>query len=181
MPWAESPQGAVPGAGGSRAEEELEERNRKKETGGESGIRTHGRFPYTRFPSVRLQPLGHLSGNFGLAPRSFHPVLGPIGPLVDKYPVRGRWRRGRDSNPRTVARYTLSRGAPSATRPPLRGGRNIRFNARIPHPVAHCPMGNPSVGASSSSFSLLIGSTEPIHRHRPAPYVRGPSRTRIRT
>jgi hypothetical protein len=31
--------------------------------GGESGIRTHGRFPYTRFPSVRLRPLGHLSEN----------------------------------------------------------------------------------------------------------------------
>ena len=29
--------------------------------GGESGIRTHGRLPYTRFPSVRLRPLGHLS------------------------------------------------------------------------------------------------------------------------
>ena len=31
--------------------------------GGESGIRTHGTvLPYTRFPSVRLKPLGHLSG-----------------------------------------------------------------------------------------------------------------------
>jgi hypothetical protein len=30
--------------------------------GGESGIRTHGTFQYTRFPSVRLKPLGHLSG-----------------------------------------------------------------------------------------------------------------------
>ena len=29
--------------------------------GGECGIRTHGRFPYTRFPSVRLRPLGQLS------------------------------------------------------------------------------------------------------------------------
>ncbi len=33
-----------------------------------------------------------------------------------------RWRRGRDSNPRYVAVYTLSRRAPSTTRPPLRGG-----------------------------------------------------------
>ena len=44
--------------------------------GGESGIRTHGTFQYTRFPSVRLKPLGHLSGSFfvarwgGLLPRS---------------------------------------------------------------------------------------------------------------
>jgi hypothetical protein len=30
--------------------------------GGESGIRTHGTLlTYTRFPSVRLKPLGHLS------------------------------------------------------------------------------------------------------------------------
>ncbi len=28
---------------------------------GESGIRTHGRLPYTRFPVVHLRPLGHLS------------------------------------------------------------------------------------------------------------------------
>jgi plasmid stabilization system protein ParE len=30
-------------------------------SGGESGIRTHGTLRYTRFPSVRLKPLGHLS------------------------------------------------------------------------------------------------------------------------
>jgi hypothetical protein len=29
--------------------------------GGERGIRTPGKFPYTRFPSVHLKPLGHLS------------------------------------------------------------------------------------------------------------------------
>ena len=34
---------------------------RKVKTGGESGIRTHGTLRYTRFPSVRLKPLGHLS------------------------------------------------------------------------------------------------------------------------
>lgn len=35
---------------------------RSKLSGGESGIRTHGTlFTYTRFPSVRLKPLGHLS------------------------------------------------------------------------------------------------------------------------
>ena len=33
---------------------------------------------------------------------------------------RKAWRRGRDSNPRYVAVYTLSRRAPSTTRPPLR-------------------------------------------------------------
>src|SRR3954447_16297343 len=40
-------------------------RSRRNEVagGGESGIRTHGTLlTYTRFPSVRLKPLGHLSG-----------------------------------------------------------------------------------------------------------------------
>jgi hypothetical protein len=32
-----------------------------KEYGGETGIRTLDTLRYTRFPSVRLQPLGHLS------------------------------------------------------------------------------------------------------------------------
>ena len=32
----------------------------------------------------------------------------------------GNWRRGRDSNPRYVAIYTLSKRAPSAARPPVR-------------------------------------------------------------
>src|ERR1700760_4487182 len=32
-----------------------------KENGGETGIRTLDTLRYTRFPSVRLQPLGHLS------------------------------------------------------------------------------------------------------------------------
>jgi hypothetical protein len=32
--------------------------------GGETGIRTLDTLRYTRFPSVRLQPLGHLSAVF---------------------------------------------------------------------------------------------------------------------
>ncbi len=35
-------------------------------TGREEGIRTLDKLPYTRFPSVRLQPLGHLSINLRL-------------------------------------------------------------------------------------------------------------------
>ena len=36
------------------------------------------------------------------------------------------WRRGRDSNPRYgIAVYSLSRGAPSATRPPLRAPKSL--------------------------------------------------------
>ncbi len=35
-----------------------------KDYGGETGIRTLDTLRYTRFPSVRLQPLGHLSALF---------------------------------------------------------------------------------------------------------------------
>ena len=83
--------------------------------GGESGIRTHGTLPYTRFPSVRLKPLGHLSLN---CPERALPSWFPPIRVTNPW-AKSNWRRGRDSNPRTVARYTLSRGAPSATRPPL--------------------------------------------------------------
>ena len=38
----------------------------------------------------------------------------------EKSSLQKIWRRERDSNPRYVAVYTLSRRAPSATRPSLR-------------------------------------------------------------
>ena len=38
----------------------------------------------------------------------------------------GKWRRGRDSNPRWVAPYRISSAAPSATRRPLRGRELLR-------------------------------------------------------
>ena len=51
--------------------------------GGESGIRTHGTFQYTRFPSVRLKPLGHLSVvcllSLTLSSIIYCPVAGPGG------------------------------------------------------------------------------------------------------
>ncbi len=46
---------------------------------------------------------------------------GAVAPEA-RAPVKSRWRRGRDSNPRWgISPYSLSRGAPSAARPPLRG------------------------------------------------------------
>ncbi len=45
---------------------DAQSRHTQPENGGESGIRTHGTLPYTRFPSVRLQPLGHLSGKISV-------------------------------------------------------------------------------------------------------------------
>ena len=114
---------------------------KRRQNGGERGIRTLGTSRYTRFPSVRLKPLGHLSGTLG-------------------------WRRGRDSNPRWVSPHTplagerlqplghlsaratecngflaeregfepsrrvnawrFSRPLPSTTRPPLRTGERSR-------------------------------------------------------
>jgi hypothetical protein len=46
---------------------------------------------------------------------------------IGEMPENGRkWRRGRDSNPRYAFDvYSLSRGAPSTTRPPLRCGGDI--------------------------------------------------------
>src|ERR1700722_19398329 len=41
-------------------------RSTERPSGGESGIRTHGTLRYTRFPSVRLKPLGHLSWSVNL-------------------------------------------------------------------------------------------------------------------
>ena len=46
--------------------------------------------------------------------------------------LRGVWRRTRDSNPRYVAVYTLSRRAPSTTRPAL---RRARILAQPLHPL----------------------------------------------
>jgi hypothetical protein len=62
------------------------------------------------------------------------------------------WRRGRDSNPRWAFNpYSLSRGAPSATRPPLRdiydqlfAGVIIPKNARDDSRCALIPSGPPS-------------------------------------
>ena len=36
-------------------------------SGGQRGIRTHGRLPYTRVPGERLRPLGQLSKVCGVA------------------------------------------------------------------------------------------------------------------
>src|SRR5690554_2189136 len=41
-------------------------------------------------------------------------------PLIAQRLIYIRWRRGRDSNPRSLSTYTLSRRAPSTTRTPLR-------------------------------------------------------------
>jgi hypothetical protein len=94
------------------------------------------RYPYryTRFPSVRLQPLGHLSGS-----RRKHPgtqaKLRPMG----QPPCASNWvvaeREGFEPSI-GVNLYTLSRGAPSATRPPLRERQRILTHAAPSPPPA---------------------------------------------
>ena len=58
-------------------------------TGGEGGIRTHGTLPHTRFPSVLLRPLGHLSGEFSLAQGKGH-YLKETRPAVKLLEAAGR-------------------------------------------------------------------------------------------
>jgi hypothetical protein len=54
-------------------------------------------FEYTRFPSVRLKPLGHLSGSPDLRIIS---VARRGGSAASGAPSESNWRRERDSNPR---------------------------------------------------------------------------------
>ena len=65
---------------------------------------------------------------------------------LERIRQQATWRRGRDSNPRwAFDPYSLSRGAPSAARPPLRLGRsgapsrirtcNPRLRRPVPYPV----------------------------------------------
>ena len=55
--------------------------------------------PYTRFPSVLLRPLGHLS--------ALSTPASPLEPGGGQETPGGRsWRRGRDSNPRYPCGYT---------------------------------------------------------------------------
>jgi hypothetical protein len=46
--------------------------------GGETGIRTLDTLRYTRFPSVRLQPLGHLSAISGLIESNTNDALSKL-------------------------------------------------------------------------------------------------------
>ena len=80
--------------------------------GGESGIRTHGTFRYTRFPSVRLQPLGHLSAQHdgGLRVRSPEAKTGPRTIVAE--------REGFEPSVELPLRR-FSKPVPSAARPPL--------------------------------------------------------------
>ncbi len=54
--------------------------------GGESGIRTHGTLlTYTRFPSVRLKPLGHLSCRARRCLRELPRQIKSLSGILDKF------------------------------------------------------------------------------------------------
>src|SRR4051812_11324819 len=98
------------------------------ESGGAGGIRTLDTvLPYTHFPGERLRPLGHRSACSGRRRSNDAPASGQgavirregLGSL--RSPVSAALSRGSGSNPRYgFAVYSLSRRAPSTTRPPLR-------------------------------------------------------------
>ena len=73
------------------------------------------------------------------------------GSGVNSVPTQGlKWRSGRDSNPRYgFAVYTLSRRAPSTTRPPLREA------------------GSPSIGTPAMQARLLGGTFSSCKNHAP--------------
>ena len=93
--------------------------------GGERGIRTPDRgLAYTRFPSVRLQPLGHLSAR---VPHKFLPRTSPRGlGRSHFYVLRGgiEVAEGKGFEPPIPFQVLqFSRLAPSTTRPPFRLAR----------------------------------------------------------
>src|SRR5438270_12990435 len=63
-------------------------------TGGEGGIRTHDTLPYTRFPSVRLRPLGHLSSrSYFLRSRKNSRSIAPHSSARTPLVTATRWLR----------------------------------------------------------------------------------------
>ena len=115
--------------------------------GGESGIRTHGTFQYTRFPSVRLKPLGHLSAETASTTR-YSPVVTRISRIAAPRPSvfrvlsiglpgstvdRGFGMAEREGFEPSIGfhLYTLSRGALSAAQPPLRARETITYRGRL--------------------------------------------------
>ena len=101
--------------------------------GGESGIRTHGTLlTYTRFPSVRLKPLGHLSSRY----RFSACLIRWLCPMRAEH-ITNFWRRKRKTpypfSPATRLSWPEGRGVtgPSSARRGTRsaGSRPCRTGA----------------------------------------------------
>src|SRR2546427_5140614 len=72
----------------------------------------------TRFPTVLLQPLGHLSGKLRCTRASSRAIV--------------KWRRERDSNPRYAYAYSGFRDRPIQPLSHLSAGENTRIVAPFP-------------------------------------------------
>jgi hypothetical protein len=81
--------------------------------GGESGIRTHGTLPGTRALQARALSRSAISPRGALTPAGSRPRA--AGARPDELAEREGFEPSMGFTP-----YSLSRGAPSATRPPLR-------------------------------------------------------------
>ena len=81
--------------------------------GGETGIRTLDTLRYTRFPSVRLQPLGHLSAvlraflnltQLVCYPKTVHRTMSATG-----FSMGNRAARAREGRPQATANLLVIR------------------------------------------------------------------------
>src|SRR3984893_6072415 len=67
-----------------------------------------------------------------------------------------RGRRDRDSNPGYLAVYTLSKRAPSATRPSLRGIAGLFESNTVGPARRRCPLASAPQGACAVTFCFTI-------------------------
>src|SRR5271168_1380719 len=92
-----------------------------------------------------VRPLGSASVCWGL--RS--------GSVVAKG-LKKKWRRDRDSNPGYLAVYTLSKRAPSATRPSLRGIAGLFESNTVGLRPEGRPIASKTQGACAAMFCFTI-------------------------
>ncbi len=138
--------------------------------GGESGIRTHGTFQYTRFPSVRLKPFGHLSGGapkahrwessgttlLGASLRSRDSCAAPLAKLTGRThrPCKSDTMRAPVRPPGTAMRsecrvHRQALGVPIAGGPPsMRGAERSPTSAKVPRGGPTGPGGGHSADTS---------------------------------
>src|SRR5580692_1903530 len=78
-----------------------------------------------------------------------------------------KWRRDRDSNPGYLAVYTLSKRAPSATRPSLRGIAGL-FESNTIAPSDRSPAHSPNLREPVQQYFVSQSRTPSNPRERPA-------------
>ncbi len=152
-------------------------RGERGEAGGESGIRTRGGFPHTRFPVAHLRPLGHLSRTATSGPA--HTMIACSHHHCRSYHdwrSRRDWRRGRDSNPRrvnTLSRFRIYRLRPLghlSKNSPLHAGVNPHLRRRArKNPRRRSAASSAQTPSSTSKrwFSRGWSARSPSERRKP--------------